>query len=312
MALKKVRVSELPVVSDIDKFQVFGWDTANGSARALMGQLKGNVGKTPNVSLYVTALPHGSSPSVGKTGTAENPVFTIGFPLAKDGEKAIFRKDSGWLQWKLESESAWTNLVSLAELELRYDELTPEQIENLQAPAKEAANRLDSYITTKNAELDAVKNAAVSATAEATKQAGNAATAAATALAAASNADSATLAANTATATANASATAANDAADLALKAESNANIAAGRADTAANRSNDLSDHRDKIQDGYWWRWNESTKVYESTGQKAHGNVMYATFHIDEGSKKLYMYTPDGYEGASFVLRANKLYVQIN
>ena len=40
-------------------------------------------------------------------------------------------------------------------------------------------------------------------------------------------------------------------------------------ADNAVDRLNALSDHRDKIVDGYWWRWNEATGQYEKTGYNA-------------------------------------------
>lgn len=83
-------------------------------------------------------------------------------------------------------------------------------------------------------------------------------------------------------------------------------------AEAASDRSNELSNNLPEIRDGYWWRYNESTKLYENTGNIAHGNVMFATFYIDENSKKLYMTTPDGYEGPEFKLVKNKLYVTIN
>ena len=88
---------------------------------------------------------------------------------------------------------------------------------------------------------------------------------------------------------------------------------AAEEADKATRRLNDLSDHRDKIIDSYWWRWNEATDEWENTGEKARGddgNVMFASFYRKDS--KLYMKTPGGYEGPQFKLLKNKLYVILN
>lgn len=52
-------------------------------------------------------------------------------------------------------------------------------------------------------------------------------------------------------------------------------------AEAATNRLNALSDHRDEIRDGYWWRWDEETGEWYNTGEIAKGNVMFATFELD-------------------------------
>lgn len=46
----------------------------------------GETGATPNISATATTLPAGSSASVTKSGTAENPVFTFGIPKGETGE----------------------------------------------------------------------------------------------------------------------------------------------------------------------------------------------------------------------------------
>lgn len=70
----------------------------------------------------------------------------------------------------------------------------------------------------------------------------------------------------------------------------------------ATGRLNTLSDHRDEIRDGYWWRWNEDTQEWYNTGEIAKGNVMYATFDVDPVTGELSMYTDEEYAGANFEL----------
>lgn len=82
-------------------------------------------------------------------------------------------------------------------------------------------------------------------------------------------------------------------------------------AETATDRLNDLYDHRDKIIDDFWWRWNEITGEYENTGKRANGDVLYATFDIDTDTGELMMTTPDNYNGPSFGLIGADLYVEI-
>lgn len=82
-------------------------------------------------------------------------------------------------------------------------------------------------------------------------------------------------------------------------------------AEKATDRLNALSDHRDEIRDGYWWRWNEETGEWYNTGEIAKGNVMYATFHIDPATAILTMLTDEEYTGANFVLENGILSVEI-
>ena len=89
---------------------------------------------------------------------------------------------------------------------------------------------------------------------------------------------------------------------EAAITATKNADKATGKANTAADRSNALSDHRDEIRDGYWWRWNEETGEWYNTGEIAKGNVMYAVFDVDPATGELSMFTDDEYTGASFEL----------
>lgn len=76
-------------------------------------------------------------------------------------------------------------------------------------------------------------------------------------------------------------------------------------AETATDRLNALSDHRDEIREGYWWRWNEETGEWYNTGEIAKGNVMYATFEVSPSAAILTMITDEEYTGANFELDEN-------
>ena len=76
-------------------------------------------------------------------------------------------------------------------------------------------------------------------------------------------------------------------------------------AEAATNRLNALSDHRDEIRDGYWWRWDEETGEWYNTGEIAKGNVMFATFELDPFTGILTMFTDEAYTGANFFLDEN-------
>lgn len=114
--------------------------------------------------------------------------------------------------------------------------------------------------------------------------------------------------ANAAAAKADTAAASAQEAKTAAETATAKADIAADKADyssagaqEAADRLNTLCDNRDKVVNGYWWHYNETTKEYENTGEIAKGNVMYATFEIDDAAV-LSMYTDEEYTGTNFAL----------
>lgn len=171
---------------------------------------------------------------------------------------------------------------------------------------------------------DAATEAAKTAAQEAITATENADKATSTANTATDNAKNATQEAKTATSeakTATQNAITATDAAKTATRdaitatenaynATSNAETATGSAQNAADRLNSLSDHRDEIRNGFWWRWNEETGEYENTGEKAKGDVMFATFEVTEDGT-LIMTTPDGYNGPVFSLEGSNLVVTI-
>lgn len=76
-------------------------------------------------------------------------------------------------------------------------------------------------------------------------------------------------------------------------------------AEKATDRLNALSDHRDEIRGGYWWRWNEETGEWYNTSEIAKGNVMYATFEVTPCTAILTMITDEEYTGANFELDEN-------
>ena len=71
---------------------------------------------------------------------------------------------------------------------------------------------------------------------------------------------------------------------------------------TATNRLNNLSDNRDKIVDGFWWRYNEDTGEFYNTGERANGDVLLPTFHIEEEEGNLIMTKPEGLTSLDFEL----------
>lgn len=72
--------------------------------------------------------------------------------------------------------------------------------------------------------------------------------------------------------------------------------------DNATMRLNTLSDHRDEIRDGYWYRWNEITGEYENTNEPANSIISVASFDIDPATGNLNMYSNDNYTGPEFGL----------
>lgn len=72
--------------------------------------------------------------------------------------------------------------------------------------------------------------------------------------------------------------TATNDA----TKAADSANTAASTANTAAQKAQDVADHPTKMGDnGNWWQWNAETQTWEDTGVMARGGLLYPTFYVD-------------------------------
>jgi hypothetical protein len=92
---------------------------------------------------------------------------------------------------------------------------------------------------------------------------------------------------------------------DESIKATKDATAATTRIETLAN-------HRDKIIDGEWWRWDEDTREYENTHESAKGNVLYASLEIDPKTGILHQITDPEYKGAGFMVENGILYSTIN
>lgn len=96
-----------------------------------------------------------------------------------------------------------------------------------------------------------------------------------------------------------------------------NSEEAARKAEDEAARVRTLADNPPKIVevDGarYWAFWDESTQQYVTSGYRADGVPLYASFYIDPGTMYLFAVYPDGYgSGPTFSLNNGDLSVTIN
>lgn len=194
MAITSIKVNELPLAADPTQFEIPGFDiTTNAGAKARMSDLKGDKGDAPDVSIIVHTLPYGSTPTVDKSGTNTNPIFDFGLPSAKDGSTPMFQNNGTYIQYRYNIADAWQNLVALSELKgnkgdkMTYDDLTAEDIADLQRPATDAAALANAAATSANQAATAA-NTAADNTNNAISDANSAATDAGNAAIAANNA----------------------------------------------------------------------------------------------------------------------------
>lgn len=95
-------------------------------------------------------------------------------------------------------------------------------------------------------------------------------------------------------------------AAQKALEAATKANNAAGNADTQADRAKEHADNPPKMgENGNWWKWDESKKMYVDTGILAKGGVLYPSFEILDDDMCLYMSYQDDIAADQFELDAD-------
>lgn len=190
------------------------------------------------------------------------------------------------------------------------------------------------YIQTAYENAVSAAQKALEAATKANNAAGSANSAATKANTAAGNADKATVSANTATTNANNAAAkantaatnadnaredleeikeaavtatnSANSAASSANNAATKANKAAGNADTQADRAKEHADNPPKMgENGSWWKWDESKKMYVDTGILAKGGVLYPSFEILDDDMCLYMSYQDDIAADQFELDAD-------
>jgi Caldesmon. len=79
----------------------------------------------------------------------------------------------------------------------------------------------------------------------------------------------------------------------------------------ATNRLNNLSDNRDKIVDGFWWRYDEDTDEFYNTDERANGDVLLPTFHVDPDGD-LIMTKPEQLTELDFEVNGKDLIMKIN
>lgn len=214
-----------------------------------------NVEDADNAKLYVVALNEQGhkfySYLVDMSGfrgfTGKTPQFLIGnvTTLAEDAEATATVSASG-------TDTAGNPVYKLnlgipKGIRLRFADLTDSDKAELMKPATDAAAE-------SRTQTEACKTATDNANAATTK-----------ANTAATNADKATEAANTATTKANTAAT--------------NADKATEASKTQTTLAKELNDNPLKQGDnGKWWKYNPTTKVYEDTGIAAIGGILYPSF----------------------------------
>ena len=81
---EEIKVSDMPVAETLVGLVVLGVSESQ-SVQVPIALLKGNVGATPNLTIQVTALASGATPTVQKSGTAENPILVLGIPAGPAG-----------------------------------------------------------------------------------------------------------------------------------------------------------------------------------------------------------------------------------
>lgn len=182
MAVITKRVSEFPEASDPTQFYIFGQDMTTGqSAKARMDELKGDTGDSPVITISVQMLAYGSTPTVDKTGTNLAPNFLLGIPIAKNGDTPVFQISGGYMQYRYTDTGAWQNLVAMSTLKgdkgdkMTFDDLTDEDIADLQRPANDAVASANQAAQNANTQAANANNATLSAN-EAAENANEAAT----------------------------------------------------------------------------------------------------------------------------------------
>ncbi|WP_346702543.1 hypothetical protein [uncultured Alistipes sp.] len=104
---------------------------------------------------------------------------------------------------------------------------------------------------------------------------------------------------------------------DVIKEAVGLATTATKDANDAADRANELADNPPKIVevDGvrYWAFWDDDTQKYVTSGYRADGVPLYASFYVDPETMDLFAVYPEGYgDGPTFSLNNGDLSVTIN
>lgn len=118
--IKKVNITDLPPLADVTGSDLLGHKDGASyriPVESVRG-VKGDPGDTPDMTIKVSMIASGSSPSVSKGGTALAPVFTLGIPKSPDGRSPVLRSGATGLEWKYEGEAdpAYRVLVTYADM----------------------------------------------------------------------------------------------------------------------------------------------------------------------------------------------------
>lgn len=325
LAQESQGVGELTIVNTLDGIRSLPALKSVGDddmvVEAPLSLLKGDIGVTPVITFAVKAVPYGTDPSVAKTGTNEAPTVTISFPLAQNGDMPVWQRSATGIEIKYsrEPDSAYKSLFSFADVMPDVSDFSEEGIKLLQKPASDAAAALGEWKTVvegnireviKNAE-DATKDtlAAAELTEEVKKQAERVK----------NETDEVrreTIQVKEETEKVKSDTNEVKGQTDkvrqetIEVKKQAETAIqsskdATKKAENAADRLNNLSDHRDRVIDGYWHKWNEEKETWDNTGEIAKGNVMFATFGINPVTGELSMSTDPEYTGAIFEINNN-------
>ncbi|GEM_PF-2138830 len=305
--------------------------TGGRAKRAPSLRMKGAKGDTGD-SAYLRNTSTYIQWKLGVNGSWQN-LISIADITGPKGEKPLFRTSAIGIEYKYENEpeTAYRLLISVDvlklkftdltteqkdELTLHFNDLTEEQIKELQQPAIDAAESISILEESlKENEQERAEGEALRRENEETRNSNETARQSAEAIRGTN--ETARISTEERRVTAEETRVEAEEKRVIAetsrataetLREENetlrheNTATAIENADQATNRLNTLSDHRDEIRDSCWWRWDEATETYVNTGEKARGDVMYATFEVNTSSGELTMITPDGYNGPVFDL----------
>lgn len=288
-----VRAQNLPAatsVSDNDMLLVIQGPAVKRVPPSLMKGKQGEPGLTPYLGITDTHIMWRQGP----TGSWQN-LVSLEKIRGPRGEKPVFRSLAGTLQLKYEGEpdTAYKSVIDREELKMKFTDLTSSEIDllklhfsdlssediyKLQLPAIEAGKDVREEMNALALESQKVKNdlLQLGATLEKNNELWE-------------NDHSRWR-------------TDEDDRRNEEIKRRKSEIIRNKKTDTAVDRLNTLSDHRDEIRDGYWYRWNEITGEYENTNEPANSIISVASFDIDLASGNLNMYSNDNYTGPKFGL----------
>lgn len=328
LASESQGVGEVPVVASLD--YVFSLPTLERKGEnervveAPLSLLRVSLRKTPTAIEW----------RQGDEGTWQ-PLIPLSDITGPQGERPVFRSGNKSIEWKYENEGedAWKELVSYDVLKLKFTDLTAQQVQSFWASIPEDMVSLFQQPATEAAEATLAVATAVEAAETKRKEAETLRVSAEQARASAEQARASqeaereqaeTLrAANESSRVENerarldeeqarGAAEAAREAAETDRQAseivrqrqenqrEQQTAEALQQTAEAAQRLNDLSDHRDEIRAGYWWAWNETTQAWYNTGERANGNVLFATFELNPSTGQLTLFTDEDYAGIEF------------